>query len=99
MRTKLGKMYNELAESFKQELHAAFQAKYGVALETEFNIFSMQLISKLPDGQDFTPEQHAFVGGYSEGYNKAMALVMIRDGKDEYEREMRLQAREAKAAA
>ena len=95
MRTKLEKMHNELANSFKQELHAAFQEKYGVALETEFNIFSMQLISTLPDGKDFTPEQHAFIGGYSQGFHRAMALVTIRDGKDEYEREMRLQARAA----
>ena len=79
MATKLEKMARELNGRFTDELDAAFQVKFGVTLETTWNIFSMQLVSLREDGEDMTPEQHAFVTGYSQGYGKALEMVRERD--------------------
>ena len=95
MTTKLDKMRRELENEFRDALHAAFYEKYKAHLSTQFNIFTMQLVSEREDRQDFTPEQHAFITGWSDGYGKAVNMVLLRDSHDEYEREMRQRAKEA----
>lgn len=95
--TKLDKMRKELENQFRDTLHAAFHEKYGATLTTHFNIFSMQLISEREDGQEFTPEQHAYINGWSDGYSKAVNTVLMRDAQDEYERATKQLAREAAA--
>lgn len=94
MTTKLDKMRRELESEFRDALHAAFYEKYKANLSTQFNIFTMQLVSEREDCQDFTQEQHAFIAGWSDGYGKAVNMVMLRDLNDEYKREIRLRAKE-----
>lgn len=93
--SKLNNMRRELENEFQRALHAAFTAKFGMEIKTEFNLFSMQTISTRVDGQDFTPDEHAYIQGWSEGYGKAVNLVLFRDSDDEYQREMKRQAKEA----
>jgi hypothetical protein len=81
LRTKLEKCANTLNDAFSTKLPAAFLAKFGLELETGFNLFSMSLISRRIDGQDFTPEQHAFVSAYSDGYGDALELVRTEANK------------------
>jgi hypothetical protein len=97
MSTKLDKMRQELENEFRDNLHKAFYEKYKTHLTTEFNIFSMQLMSTREDRQDFTEEQHTFVAGYSEGYGKAISMVLMRDARDDYERAQRQNAKEVAA--
>ena len=92
--SKLDKMRRELENAFRDKLHAAFQAKYSLVLETHFSLMAFAMVSVRADGQDFTPEQHAFIGGYSEAFGAAIGMVLMRDADDTYQREMRLQAKE-----
>ena len=75
MATKLKKMANQLNENFRVCLDTEFEKQFGVNLVTEFNIFSMQLVSYREDEEDLTEEQMTFVKGYSEGYTTAMVQV------------------------
>jgi len=93
--SKLNNMRKELENEFRDALHAAFAAKFSVEITTEFNIFSMETISKRVDGQDFTMDEHAYIQSWSDGYGKAVNLVLFRDLDDEYQREMKRQAKEA----
>lgn len=66
---KLGKKLND---SFTDKLTAAFMARFNVALESHFDIFSMRLISVRHDEQPLTQEQHDFIKAYEAGYLDAM---------------------------
>lgn len=92
--SKLNNMRRELENAFTDALHQEFRCKFDVELQTEFNIFAMCLISKRTDGKDLTPEQHAFLAGWSTGYGKAINMILLRDSDDEYQREIKRQARE-----
>jgi len=96
--SKLDKMRQELESAFRDAMHQAFRARYGVELKTEFNIFTMELMSFRTDRQDFTEDQHAFIAGYSQAFNKAISLVLLRDADDIYQRELRANAKEAARA-
>ena len=75
MATKLEKIKKKLNEDFNDCIDKAFLDKYGIGIETALNFFSMRKVSTRKDGKDFTPEQMAFVNGYSEGFCKAMTIV------------------------
>jgi len=93
--SKLSNMRREMQDAFRDALHAAFAAKFSVEITTEFNIFSMETISKRADGQDFTIDEHAYIQGWSDGYGKAINLVVFRDYEDDCQREMKRQAKES----
>ncbi len=94
--SKLDKMRKELENSFTAELHAAFEAKFGLKIDTTFDLLgSFQMVTRLASGNQFTPEQHAFIQGWSEGFGKAINMVLFREATDQYNAEMRRQAREA----
>ncbi|MBA3773853.1 MAG: hypothetical protein H0X13_15585 [Ramlibacter sp.] len=75
MTTKLEKCAFRLNDDFSAALGAAFKEKFSRELETNFNIFSMTLISEPADGEPFTPEQKEWVGAYSDGYEQALEAV------------------------
>lgn len=77
MKTKLQKMADKLNDEFRNLLDAEFEKRYGLKLITEFNIFSMKMISYREDEEELTLEQMNFVAGYSEGY--AAAMNQVRD--------------------
>ena len=93
--TKLTNMRRELEKEFQTALHEAFMKKFSVQIETSFSIFTMETVSKRVDGQDFTIDEHAFIQGWSDGYGKAVNMVLFRDCDDDYQREMKRQAKEA----
>ena len=75
MATKLKKMADELNEEFRVKLAAAVLEKFDIEIETNFNIMSMRLVTTKKDKSDFTPEQHAYISIFSEGYEAAMFMV------------------------
>ncbi len=47
-------------------LAIAFSQRFKVEIETAWNIFSNSLVSSRRDGQDFTPEQKAWLDGWND---------------------------------
>ena len=68
-------MFRKLNEDFRDELPKAVKDKYGVEVETYYNLFSMTLVTRTTNCSDLTPKQRIFIDAYSAGYNKAMNIV------------------------
>jgi hypothetical protein len=75
MATKLQKMANQLNEEFSGELKEAMREKFSIEIESEFNIFSMRLVTTRVDGNDFTEDENRFIEAFSDGYGRAMRIV------------------------
>lgn len=75
MATKLEKCARRVNDEFTDKLKAAFVAKFNRELETNYNIFAMQLISQPADGEPFTQEQKDWVDAFDAGYVEAMSIV------------------------
>lgn len=73
--TKIEKCQRKINDAFSGKLSEDFREKFQREIETRFSIFSMALVSTPTDGEDFTPEQHAWVEAYSVGYLAAMNQV------------------------
>ena len=76
MATKLDRMRRTLNDEFRDHLAAAMREKFAVEVETYFDLLgSMRMVTTRADGEPFTPEQHAWLGAWSEGYGCAMEQV------------------------
>lgn len=65
------KIARHLSEVFLERLAAAFRARWGVEVETNLDIFgSMRHVTTRVDGKDFTPEQHAWIATYIQGWEQ-----------------------------
>mgnify|MGYP001598132268 CR=1 FL=1 len=74
--TKLERMHNRLNDDFPKVLAKAFWDKFDTPIETTFDIFgTMRMISRRMDGEEFTPDQFAWIEYYSQGYSDAMRMV------------------------
>jgi hypothetical protein len=73
--TKLEKMGDQLNDQFPKVIKDSFFEKWQLSLEMGFNIFSMRCESRRMDGENFTPEQFAWIEAFSEGYTQAMLKV------------------------
>lgn len=73
LREKIGR---ELNDRFRDVLAEAMMKKWGVAVESQFDILgSMKLVTTRVDGEPFTDEQYLWLGGFSEGFNAAIGFV------------------------
>lgn len=70
--TKPDRAYIRLNDRFRDVLTEAVRAKFGIEVEHEYAFLAGRLITTRTDGADFTPEQLAFIGAYSDGYTAAM---------------------------
>jgi hypothetical protein len=78
---KLERMAAILNDDFKHQVAEAMREKFdGLEVVTEFDLFgSMAYVTTRADGEDFTPEQLAYLAGMSDGYGKALSLVRMVD--------------------
>jgi hypothetical protein len=77
---KLQEMASTLNDDFRDHLAEAMRGKFdGLEVETTANIFAMRLVTRRVDGEDFTPEQHAWLAAWSDGYGKALSVVRAAD--------------------
>lgn len=72
---KLDKCATEINENFVSLLADEFLKKFNVPVETKFNLFSMSLVTTRVDEKDFTPEEHAWVSAFSDGYSAALGVA------------------------
>jgi hypothetical protein len=73
-------MARTLNDGFRDHLAEAMAEKFdGLEVETSANIFSMSLVTRRKDGEDFTHEQYMWMQAWSEGYGKALSLVRSAD--------------------
>lgn len=73
--TKLGRMARTLNDDFRDHLAKAMREKFGLEVETLFSIVAGALVTTRADGEDFTPEQMAWMQAWSDGYGVALDLV------------------------
>lgn len=93
--SKLDKMRKELENSFTAELHAAFEKKFGLKIDTTFDLLGgFQMVTRLESGEQFTIDQHAFIQGWSEAFGKAINMVLFREADDMYNAEIKRQLKE-----
>lgn len=65
------KIARHLNEVSRDRLASAFRVRWGVEVETNFDILgSMRHITTRVDGEDFTPEQHAWIAAYMQGWEQ-----------------------------
>lgn len=77
---KLEAMASTLNDDFRDHLAEAMAEKFnGLEVETHVNIWQMCLVTTRVDGEDFTPEQYAWMQAWSDGYGKALSLVRSAD--------------------
>jgi hypothetical protein len=69
------KLHNRLNENFRVLVNEAVKEKFGIEIETNFNIFTMDLMTTRVDEEDFTQEQIDFLKAYEAGYLAAMNQV------------------------
>jgi hypothetical protein len=74
-------MARQLNDEFRDVLKAEMQKRYGVEIETNLNIFSMNIVSTRVDNEDFTQEQMHFMNDFGDGYSIAMQKVRDRARK------------------
>ena len=73
---KIEKLRRSIREQFTERLHAAVEKRFpGLKVETEWNIFTMNLVSRPTSKKKFTKEQIMFIAGFSDGYAESMGLV------------------------
>lgn len=72
---KLQIMADELNAEFRNDLPVAFLGRYGIEIETAYNLFAGKLQTNRVDGEDFTPEQKLFIEAFEYGYLKAVMRV------------------------
>ena len=82
-KTKVGRLATDINDGFKERLGDAMREEFdGLEIETYYDLFgSMAHVSRRVDGSDFTPEQMAFLKGWSEGYGIALTLVRQAEGR------------------
>lgn len=68
-------MATKLNDEFADKLSSVVRENFGIEIDSRFNIFSMALVTTRLDGEDFTPEQYAFIAAFSDGYGVAMEIV------------------------
>lgn len=74
-KSKARKIADHLNDVFAKSCDAAFKEKFGVEIETTWNIFTLTLVSTRRDEKPMTRKQHAWVGGYGDGYSAAMDKI------------------------
>lgn len=68
MASKLEKMAKQMNENFRILLAEKFKEKFELDIGTTFNVFTLTLVSRREDGQDFTLEQAEFIKAFESGY-------------------------------
>lgn len=77
---KLDKLALAMNDDFRDYLSKAFAERWpSVDIKHEWSFFADRLVTTRVDGEDFTPEQHAFIAAWSDGYGCALRVVRMAD--------------------
>ena len=76
---KLEKMARQLNDDFRNHLAREYKTKFGHEIKTEYLFLADRLSTTRVDGDDFTPEQHAWISAFESGYGSALSAVRAAD--------------------
>lgn len=65
------KVNNAIDYAFRDQLKTAVSRKFGIEIETTYNIIALRLVSRRSDGTDFTEEELAYIQAFEAGYMAA----------------------------
>lgn len=77
MATAAQKIYRRMNDEFTDSISAAFEEKFKVTVETQWDIFAMRLVTTRRDENPLTKEQYEFIETFSAGYRAAMEQVGV----------------------
>lgn len=76
------KVDNAIDSAFREKLKAAVSSKFGIEIETHYDVFAMRLVSRRVDGKDFSNSEldyvEAFESGYIAAWNAASAALEVK---------------------
>ena len=72
--SRINYLFHLIADSFADKLAEDFYKVYSIRIETKYE--DTNFVARCIDGANFTPDQQAFLKGFSHGY--AMALGQVR---------------------
>jgi hypothetical protein len=72
---KLERIAKTLDDDFRDHLAVAMRDKFGIEVETHYAFLADRLVTTRVGSEDFTPEQHAWLGAWAEGYSTALGIV------------------------
>lgn len=75
MATKLEKMAAALNENYRDSFDGKFYEQFNIKVTTEYNIFSMELITTRDDKKIMNKDHALWAKAYSDGYHDAMEMV------------------------
>ena len=64
-------LYLRLNDEFGRCLAEAFEDRFGIAVETNWNIVTMTKVTTRVDDKKLTKDQYEFISAYSRGFYKA----------------------------
>jgi len=73
--TKMWRLASKLNEDFRKIIAAEMLERYGVKIETDYNLLSGNVVSTRLDGKGFTGEQIKWLRTFEEGFCAAMKIV------------------------
>ena len=73
--TKTQKLVNRLNEDFRTIIAAKMLERYGVQIETTYNLLSGNVVSTRLDEREFTDGQVEWLRAFEDGFTTAMKIV------------------------
>jgi len=68
-------MKRRILKRLEYNLGVAFMLRFGLIIEHHPSLATMSMISIRSDGEDFTCEQHAYIAGWSEAYQRLTKIA------------------------
>lgn len=90
--SKIYQLHKSINDQFPERLCAEFFKRFRRKLTTEWNIISMQLVSRPANGKPFTPQQRAWVESFEAGYLSAMDVAWDAFCAEDTKRQQRAKA-------
>lgn len=75
MATKLEKMHDKLNKDYRDLVINTMQDKFSIEVENGWSLLDTRLTTTRVDGKNFTKQQKAYMGSFSDGFAAAMNIV------------------------
>lgn len=75
MQKKSKKQNSDILGQFLPNLARDFKARFEIEVESAYCLISGRMITTRKDGKNFTKQQHGWVSGYSDAYERVSRML------------------------